>query len=208
MRIAVYGATGNVGSRIVAEAAGRGHRVTALSRREPADTLPASVGWQHGDLADARAVATVAASHDAVVTANGPSRVPGEDPFTFAALIGSVADAVGGTRLLVVGGAGSLLVAPGGPRLVDTPEFPEAYRAESLASAEALAVLRASRPDLDWTYLSPAPEIGPGERTGSYRSADETLAGSFVSYDDFAVALVDELERGEHRRARFTVATR
>jgi putative NADH-flavin reductase len=205
MKIAVYGATGRVGSRIVAEAVNRGHHVTALSRHEAA--VPAGATWQHGDVADTNGVAAVAAGHDAVVTANGPSRRPGEDPFAFAALIAGVAGAVGSTRLLVVGGAGSLLDETG-TRLVDSPDFPTAYRTEALATSEALARLRASGPELDWTYLSPAPEIDEGERTGSYRVAADTPAGSWISFADYAVALVDELERPAHRRARFTVASR
>ena len=205
MKIAVYGATGRAGSRIVSEALSRGHEIRALSRHEA--PVPPGASWQQGDLADTEAVSTVAKEHDVLVTANGPSRVPGEDPYAFADLIESVAAAVGDTRLVVVGGAGSLRT-PDGERLVDTPGFPEAYRAEALASAAALAVLRASDVSLDWTYLSPAPVIDAGERTGSYRVADETPAGEFVSFEDYAVALVDEIERPAHRRARFTVATR
>ena len=205
MKIAVYGATGRVGSKVVAEAAARGHHVTALSRHEAA--LPDGVTWQHGDLADAESVRTVAAGHDVVLTANGPSRKPGEDPFAFSGLIAGVAGAVGSTRLVVVGGAGSLLAAPG-VRLVDTPEFPDAYKTEALATAEALERLRAAGPGLDWTYLSPAPVIEDGERTGSYHVADDSPAGSWISFADFAVALVDELEQPAHHRARFTVASR
>jgi putative NADH-flavin reductase len=203
MKIAVYGATGHVGRHIVAEAAARGHEVTALSRN--AAELPAGVAWQHGDLADSEAVAKVAVEHDAVVTANGPSRVPGEDPFAFAPLIETVARAVGATRLFVVGGAGSLLAAPG-VRLVDTPEFPEEYRAEALASAAALEFLRSSEPALDWTYLSPAPVFPAGDATGSYLVGDESPVGGTISGEDFAKAVLDELERPAHRRARFTVA--
>ena len=207
MKIAVYGATGNIGSRIVAEAVGRGHHVTALSRREPATPPADGVVWSAGDLADTEGVAAVAAAHDVVLTANGPSRVPGEDPFAFAPLLRGAAAVVGGARFFVVGGAGSLLAAPG-VRLVDTPEFPEAYKSESLAGAEVLDFLRGADESLDWVYLSPAPVIEAGERTGSYQVADETPAGSWISYEDYAVAVLDELERPAHRRARFTVASR
>ncbi len=205
MKIAVYGATGRVGSRVAAEAVARGHHVTALSRNDA--TVPAGAQWQRGDLADADGVRAIAAGHDAVVTANGPSRKPGEDPFAFADLVASVADAVGSTRLVVVGGAGSLQAAPG-VRLVDTPQFPAEYKSEALATSAALDRLRAAAPTLDWTYLSPAPVIDEGERTGSYRISDETPAGEWISFADYAVALVDELERPAHRRTRFTVATR
>lgn len=205
MKIAVYGATGRVGSRVVAEAAARGHQVTALSRHEAA--TPSEVTWQHGDLTDLDGVRKVASAHDAVVTANGPSRVPGEDPFGFADVIAGVASAVGQTRLVVVGGAGSLLAAPG-VRLVDTPEFPDVYKTEALATAEALERLRAAGPELDWTYLSPAPVIEDGERSGHYQVGGDSPVGSWISFADYAVALVDELERPAHRRARFTVASR
>ncbi len=205
MKIAVYGATGRAGSTIVAEASHRGHDVVALSRHEPAEPL-AGASWQHGDLADPASVQQVAGTVDAVVTANGPSRVPGENPDDFATLIRGVAGAVGSTRLIVVGGAGSLLDGSG-ERLVDGPEFPDGYRAEARASAAALEWLRGTDGSLDWTYVSPAPVIDFGDRTGSYWVADDTPAGSFISFEDYAVALVDELERPAHRRARFTVAT-
>jgi uncharacterized protein len=200
MKIAVFGGTGQVGSRVVAEAAGRGHEVTVLSRHEAAGAS-ADGRWQQADVTDPALVAAVAAEHDAVVF----SVAPGRDSAQFPGLVRRLADAVGGTRLLVVGGAGSLLAAPG-VRLVDLAEFPEAYRTEALAQAEALEVLRAAPADVDWTYLSPAPELVPGERTGAYLVGTDEPAGSAISYEDFAVALVDELERPKHQRTRFTVA--
>lgn len=198
MKIAVFGGTGQVGSRVVAEAAGRGHEVTVLSRHEPAGP---SARWQQADVTDPAAVTGIAAEHDAVVF----SVAPGPNSADFPGLVRQTADAVGSTRLLVVGGAGSLLAAPG-VRLVDLAEFPEAYRTEALAQVEALDVLRAAAAAVDWTYLSPAPELVPGERTGSYVVGADEPAGSVISYEDFAVALVDELERPKHQRARFTVA--
>lgn len=207
MNIAVYGATGNAGSRIVAEAAARGHKVTALSRHEPAGPLPDGANWRRGDASDLPDVAAVAAGHDAVIAAFGPDRTPGGDPSAFTGQFVAFARALGSsTRLGVIGGAGSLFASPG-VRLVDLAEFPAAYRAESLAHAGALDALR-DIDALDWFYLSPAPELGDGARTGSYRVADETPAGSWISFADLAVATVDELERPAHRRARFTVATR
>lgn len=201
MKIAVYGATGRVGKLVVAEAVRRGHEVTALSRHEA--RVP-GVAWQHGDLADEATVKAIAAAHDVVVTANGPSRVEGEDPFEFATLIAQVANAVGSTRLLVVGGAGSLEAAPG-IRLVDTPEFPASYKNEALATAAALDVLRSSS-NVDWTYLSPAPVFPTGEPTGSYAVGTDSPVGTSISGEDFALALVDELETPKHRNERFTVA--
>jgi putative NADH-flavin reductase len=202
MKIAVYGATGRIGSRMVAEAAARGHLVTAMSRHQAA--LPNEVEWQFGDLADTDAVRAVAAVHDAVVTANAPDPA---DPPSFTALLRTVAQAVGGTRLIVVGGAGSLR-NESGERLVDSPDFPPAWKPGALATANVLEELRTLGPDSDWTYLSPAPLISEGERTGHYQTSDETPAGEWISFDDFALALVDELENPTHRRARFTVASR
>jgi putative NADH-flavin reductase len=205
VKILVYGGTGRVGSAVVAEAASRGHEVVAASRHEPAGDLPAGVAWEHGDAADTASVAKAATDADVVVSALGPSRVPGEDPFAFAGIVRCLAESVGATRLVVVGGAGSLLAAPG-LRLLDTPEFPEIYKTEALAAAEALEVLRSADPSVDWTFLSPAPVLDAGERTGSYRSGDDSPVGSFISLADFALALVDELERREAVRQRITVA--
>jgi uncharacterized protein len=207
MKITVYGGTGRIGSAIIAEAARRGHDVLALSRRAPSDELPVNATWQYGDAADAQAVAKVAVDADVVVSALGPSREPDGDPGAFVGIVRGLAQAVGLTRLVLVGGAGSLIAAPG-VRLVDTPEFPESYKPEALASAAALEVLRGSAESLDWTFLSPAPLIDEGERTGSYRVGDDSPVGDFISIADYAVALVDELERSAHRRARFTVAAR
>src|SRR6185312_11241035 len=114
------------------------------------------------------------------------------------------------SRLIVVGGAGSLEVAPG-VRLVDAPGFPEEYKAESLDQADALAVYRGSAGNLDWTYISPAAEIGPGTRTGRYRTGNDALltdanGKSFISYEDYAKAVLDEIEHPTHSRARMTVA--
>jgi uncharacterized protein len=206
MKIAVYGGTGRVGSAIVAEATDRGHEVVVLSRREPDAPLPAGATWLHGDARDTDGVAKIATEVDAVVSALGPSRVPGEDPFAFAGVVRGMAEAVGATRLLVVGGAGSLVVEPG-VRLVDTPEFPPEYRDESLASADALDSLRVAREPLDWTFVCPPPVIDEGERTGSYRLGDDSPVGTFISFADFAIAVLDEVERRAHSRARFTVAT-
>lgn len=205
MQIAIFGATGAAGSRITAEAVRRGHTATAVSRRAPQAPLPSGAIWRQGDAADTDQVSRIAAEHDVVVSALGPSREPDGDPDAFAALLQALAGAVGGTRLVVVGGAGSLRTEAG-VRLVDTPDFPAAYRPEALAHADALEVLRSAPAELDWTYLSPAPEIAPGERTGRYRVGADGPAGATISFEDYAVALLDEIEHPAHRRARFTVA--
>jgi hypothetical protein len=205
MKILVYGGTGRVGSAIVAEAAGRGHEVVAASRRTPGADAPAGVTWLRADATDTGAVAELAAGVDVVVSALGPSREPDGDPFAFADVIRGLAANVGTTRLVAVGGAGSLLAGPG-TRLVDTAEFPEIYRAEALATAAALDLLRNSGEALDWTYLSPAPVLDAGERTGRYVVGADAPVGPFISFADYAIALVDEIERPTHRRTRWTVA--
>ncbi len=119
-----------------------------------------------------------------------------------------MAAAVGDTRLFVIGGAGSLNVAPG-VKLLETPDFPAEYRDESLSAAQVLDFLRG--PDapagLDWTFLSPAPVITDDQRVGSYRVGLDEPVGAFVTVADLADALLDEIEKPAHRRARFTIAT-
>jgi putative NADH-flavin reductase len=205
VKIVVYGGTGQVGSEIVAEAARRGHEVIAVSRRGAPQGAAPNVSWLAGDATDIDDVAKRATEADVVVSAVGPTREPGGDPFAFAGVVRGLADSVAGTRLVVVGGAGSLLTAAG-TRLVDTPEFPAAYRPEALATAEALEFLRSTDPSVDWTYLSPAPLFEAGERTGSYVVGSDTPVGSFISFADYAIAVVDEIEEPAHRRVRWTVA--
>jgi putative NADH-flavin reductase len=202
MKIAVYGATGNVGSAIAAEAVSRGHEVTGVSRRAGSGH---GVRWVQGDAGDASSVASIAADHDVVISAIGPSREPGADGQPFLDAIQTFVDNVGEARLLVVGGASSLEVAPG-VRLYDTPDFPDAYKSEAEWGIRSLELLRTTDAKISWTYLSPAPEIGPGERTGTYQVADDTVAGWKISYADYAVAMLDEVETPQHVNARFTAA--
>lgn len=193
MKIAVFGATGMVGSRIAGEAESRGHEVTALSRSTGAD------------MADAATVREAAASHDVVVSATGPSRT-GESHEPWLASVSTLIQNAGDARVLFVGGAGSLLT-PDGTRLLDSEGFPEEYKAEASSGAAALELFRAAPDAVDWTFVSPSPVIAPGERTGSYATALDTPAGDFVSAEDYAAALVDEIEEPQHRRQRFTVAS-
>jgi putative NADH-flavin reductase len=201
MKIAVIGASGNAGSRIVREIAGRGHAVTAIVRHPEKLTPQAGVTAAKGDLFDQPAMAQVLAGHDAAISA---VHFLASDP---AKLIGAVRES-GVERYLVVGGAGSLEVAPG-VRLVTTPGFPVAYKAEAEKGGAFLDLLRQEK-ELNWTFLSPSALFAAGERTGKFRlGTDQLLTAadgkSWISFEDFAVALADEIERPAHARQRFTV---
>lgn len=215
MKIVVFGATGNIGQRIVGEALSRGHRVTGVVRdAAKARTPDPRVDLVQGDATDAAAVARIVKGADVVVSAISPRpNARGTPAPSLAAaaraLLAGVREA-GVRRLLVVGGAASLEVAPG-VRLFDAPGFPEAYKAEAREGIEALDVFRAEGAGVDWTYVSPAAEVGPGTRTGKYRtSADQLLADpqghSRISFEDYALAMVDEIERPKHAGRRFGVA--
>ncbi|QIG93283.1 NAD(P)-dependent oxidoreductase [Bradyrhizobium sp. 6(2017)] len=201
MKIAIAGASGQAGSRITAELARRGHAVTAIARNpEKIADLP-GVTAKKGDVNDEAALAALWVGHDAAISSVHFSV---SDP---AKLIGA-AKASGTGRYLVVGGAGSLEVAPG-VRLVTTPTFPAQYKAEASKGAEFLDLLRREK-DLNWTFLSPSALFVAGERTGKFRlGADQLLTAadgkSWISFEDFAVALADETERPAHIRRRFTV---
>jgi putative NADH-flavin reductase len=215
MKIVLFGATGNIGQRIVAEALRRGHAVTGVVRDPEQVTSPdPRVQLVRGDATDPDSVTTVVRGADAIVSAISPRpnprgrTAPSLSKAARALLAG--ARKAGVKRVVAVGGAASLEVAPG-KRLLDTPGFPEAYKAEAQEGADSLAVYRAEGSGVDWTFLSPAAEIGPGERTGKYRTTvdqflTDTNGYSRISYEDYAVALVDELETPKHRGARFGVA--
>ncbi|MFG1999803.1 NAD(P)-dependent oxidoreductase [Spirillospora sp. NPDC048911] len=206
MRILLIGATGMIGSRVAAEARTRGHEVTGTTRGGAEGTTKLTAG-------DTGAVAAAAAGHDAVVLAIAPPRDGSDAAGPLLAAGRAVLDGLrraGVRRLVVVGGAGSLETAPG-VRLVDDPHFPEMYKAESLAQAELLELIRKEADDLEWTYISPAGVIEPGERTGTFRlGGDRLLAdaegNSRISAEDYAIALVDELENRNAVGRRITVA--
>lgn len=199
MKIALLGASGMLGGRIRAEAEARRHRVTPLSRH----TDPAV------DATDPAAIAAGVAGHDLVISAIGPA---GGDPRVIVDAAHALADGLppaGVDRLLVVGGAGGLEVAPGVP-FADTPDFPAGCRPIADAHLAALAVYRQIE-DVNWTYLAPAALVAPGQRAGTYRlGKDRLLIGrdgqSRISAEDFAVAVVDEVESSAHPRQRITVA--
>lgn len=214
-KIVLFGASGMIGSRALAEALDRGHEVTAVVR-DPAKVTTESPNLTvvSGDVTDPATVTRLAEGADVVVSAVS-QRGPGLDQT-------AAYDAVGrglieglralGTdapRLVMVGGAGSLEVAPG-QRLVDQPGFPDSYKSESLAHGEVLEKLRGVT-DVKWAYLSPAAEIAPGERTGVFRVGGDALMSdadgkSFITAEDYAVALIDEAESGKHVGERFCVA--
>jgi len=210
MKVIIFGATGYVGGAIAAELNSRGHEVIGVARA--VSTVPSGVEPAEGSIHDPAFVRRVTEGADAIVVAIPARPIDGKGLVdAVPSLLEVAADRE--LRLGIVGGAGGLNVAPGGPRLVDGADFPEIYKPESLASIAALTALGASGTSVDWFYLSPSAEFGsynPGEATGAYRVADdELLVGtdghSFISGADFATAFVDELETPAHHRQRFTV---
>ncbi len=208
MNIVLFGATGMIGSRILDELVSRGHGVTAVIRDPAKLAGHENVIGTAGDILDADSVKEAVEGADVVVSAYGPgSANPDVLVRATASLLKGVA-AAAVKRLIAVGGAGSLEVAPG-MQLVDTPDFPAEWKGVALAHRNALELIKASA--LDWTSLSPAAYLHPGERTGKYRLALDQLitdekGGSEISAEDFAIALADELENPQHIRQRFTVA--
>ena len=213
MKVVVFGASGAIGRAITGELLARGHTVTAATRSGgPVEGLV--VRNVTGDASDPVSVARLAAGQDAVAAATGPRRGGDEDPED--SLIGAARGLAEGLRragvrrLVVVGGAGSLEIAPG-QRLLDTPDFPPAWKPAALAHARVLDEVYREIEDLDWTYVSPAGVIGPGERTGEFRVGGDQLltdesGQSRISIADFAIAFADELEHPEALRRRITVA--
>lgn len=199
MKIAIIGATGNVGTKLTAEALARGHEVTAISRNPGA--AKAGLKTVAGDVNRPAELARILAGHDAVISSVHFLDLEAET------LLRGVREARV-RRLLVVGGAGSLEVAQG-VRLVDTPQFPPQYKAEALAGAKFLDTLRAER-EIEWTFLSPSALFLPEGRTGKFRLGQNQLltnsrGESKVTMADFAIAMLDEVEQPRHVRSRFTV---
>ncbi|MEQ4538841.1 MAG: NAD(P)-dependent oxidoreductase [Billgrantia sp.] len=198
--VALIGASGNAGSRILAELSDRSHLVTAIARHPERIERLSGVMTQPGDVHDRAGLAEMLRGHDAVISS---VHFATSDADT---LIGAVRDS-GVKRYLVVGGAGSLEVAPG-QRLIDQSSFPAEYFEEASAGVAFLEYLKGVK-DLDWTFLSPSALFVPGERTGIFRLGKDALLvnenGSSISFEDYAIALVDELERPAHVRQRFTV---
>ena len=212
MKIALIGATGFVGSEVLKELLSRGHQVTALARTP--SKLPAQLGLKvvKADVLDTAQVAAAVEGHDAVIDSYNPGWSEPRIHDVFLQGTRAILDGVkrsGVKRVLVVGGAGSLFVAPG-VQLVDTPHFPAEYKQGALAAREALSQIR-NESALEWTFLSPAALLAPGPRTGKFRIGAEDLlmdgdkpAG--ISVADLAVAIVDEIETPKHIGKRFTAA--
>jgi hypothetical protein len=201
MKVAVIGATGNIGSKIVIELLTRGHDVSGITRHPEQLQPNVKFAARRGDVNNEAELAELLAGHDAVISA---VKFQTMDPNI---LIRAVKKAAV-KRLLVVGGAGSLDVSPG-VQLVDTPDFPKASKGEALAGREFLNILRGQR-ELDWTFLSPSALLAPGERTGKFRLGTDRLlvdgkGESRISIEDYAGAMIDELESPRHSRRRFTV---
>ncbi|AXA89709.1 NAD(P)-dependent oxidoreductase [Massilia sp. YMA4] len=211
MNIVLIGATGYVGSKLLDEALARGHQVTAIVTKPEKLAGRTGVTAVQADVLDQAGLAARLRGHDAVVSAfSGHAQSDVYDYYVRGITSVIAATKVAGVpRLLVVGGAGSLEVAPG-VQLVDTPQFPAQWKGTAEGARQALNLLRAE-PELDWTMLSPAAHLEPGTRTGRFRLGTNQLlvdaAGeSRISVEDYAVAMIDELERPAHRRARFAVA--
>ena len=198
--IALIGASGSAGSRILTELSDRGHKVTAIARNPERIAALPGVVKKKGDVYDKEGLSALLKGHHAVISS---VHFLTSDPN----ILVETVRASGVKRYLVVGGAGSLEVAPG-QRLVDQPSFPAQYKQEALAGAAFLDLLKTAD-DLNWTFLSPSALFVPGERTGTFRcGGDQLLAnedGSSISFEDFAIAMVDEIEQPRHLRQRFTV---
>jgi putative NADH-flavin reductase len=210
MKIAVFGANGRIGSRVITEALNRGHDVTAVVRHpEDYKVIHEHLKVAKADLFRMQDVETAAFNQDVVVSAYSNSGGAAVSSITEVAvpLIAGLKQA-NTRRLIIVGGAGSLEVAPG-VQLVDAPGFPDMYKPTALAHREALKIYQKEN-DLDWTYVSPSAEIMPGERTGKFRTGTNQLltaadGKSNISMEDFAVAIVDEIENPIHVRGQMTV---
>jgi putative NADH-flavin reductase len=211
MKVVLLGATGFVGSAILKEALDRGHHVTAVVRKQGQLSPTQELKIQITDVYDSVALAAVIVGHDALISAFNPGW---KDPNLYADQVRGTTSilkaikAASVKRVLWVGGAGGLLVKPG-VRVIDAPDFPAPIKPGSLATIEALVQLR-REPSLDWSYLSPPANLRSGARTGKFRLGDDQLlkdssGHSSISVQDYAVAMINELEYPAHIRERFTV---
>ncbi len=211
MKIALIGATGFVGSAILKEALYRAHEVTAIVRNSDTLTPHEKLRPMKGDVYNEDEVVRLVAGHDAVISAFNPGW---SNPDIYSQQIKGTHSIINGVkksgvkRLLFVGGAGSLEVTSG-VQSVDMPGFPAEYKQGALATREALNMLR-KETDLEWSFLSPSADLFPGQRTGRFRlGTDQLLTNaqgeSRISVEDYAMAMIDEVEKPQHIRRRFTV---
>ena len=201
MKVALIGATGRIGTKITAELLRRGHSVTGIVRNPEKAPDEPNLHSVKGDVTDTDRTAALVRGNDAVIS-SAPF-IPG-----ISAKVLETVRKSGVKRYIAVGGAGSLKAADG-KLVMDNPQIPAEWLPPIKEGAELLKLLKADS-QLDWTFFSPAVNIGPGERTGKYRlGLDEVVVApdgkSSISYDDYAIALVDELEQGKHIRKRFTI---
>jgi putative NADH-flavin reductase len=207
MKVVLFGATGKSGSRLLNELVSRGHQVTAVARDTSKLSATAAIKIKQDDLSDARRTAEVMRGADAVISAYAP---PADDTDALVGVTERQVEALrqaGVERLLVVGGAGGLEVAPG-VSLIASGHLPAPYLPIATSHVKALDVLRKS--DVNWTYVAPAAYFEPGTRTGKFRlGSDELITAangeSRISMEDYAIAMVDELEKGANRRKRVSV---
>jgi len=212
VKIAIIGANGHIGSRLLQEALNRGHDVTAIVRD------PSKVKQSHphlkvvkGDALVRESILKLADGHDVLISSYNPGFGPNDDQSLYSVVARTLIDVMKTAkigRLLIVGGAGSLEATPG-VRLYDTPQFPDEYRTAARELGKSLDIYRAS--DVNWTFVSPAIVISPGTRTGHYRTGTESpvfneKGESTISTEDFAIALIDEIEKPKFLRMRFTLA--
>ena len=207
MNVVVYGATGNSGSEIVKELVARGHKVTGVARNVEKLKDVAGVTAQSDDLSNVDAVAAIIKGADVVVSAYQPPADNTDKLIDVTKLQIEAVKKAGGPKLVVVGGAGQLEVAPG-VTLIKSGYLPEAYHPIAISHEKAAEVLKGS--DINWTYIAPAAYFVPGERTGKYRTGTNNLVSdekgeSRISFADYAIALVDEIEKPKHEKALFSV---
>lgn len=209
MKIAILGATGWIGGAILKEALSRGHQVTALVR-DPSKLSATDVVVHAVDLEQPLVAQTFAGVDVVIASVGGRAQ---QNHGLVASTVQHLLDVLPNAkvpRLLWVGGAGSLEVAPG-VTLVSSPDFPAAYKDEALAQGEALQVFRAAQTAINWTFVSPAAEIYPGESEGPYRLGGDSFftdanGRSRISVTDYAKAMLDEAEQGTHANQRISVA--
>lgn len=210
VKIALIGASGNIGQRIAAEALRRGHAVTPIARSKKRITIDGKeLHVIKGDILVSAEVQGFVKGHDIVINASGPDRGDLQSVIEATRSLFEGMKKSGIKRLITVGGAGSLKVGSG-VDLVDTPQFPPSWKGIASVHRDALKLYRAEK-ELEWSYASPAVFIEPGTRTGKFRWGDESIitdekGDSRISIEDFAVAVLDEVEESRHIRKRFTVA--